>query len=68
MGKVIAVAGKRGNRKDDPFRPPHPGSEKKNRGPILAVDADPNSNLADALGIKVDRSLGTVREEFFETK
>jgi hypothetical protein len=32
------------------------------------VDADPSSNLADALGLKVNKSLGTAREDFFETK
>jgi CO dehydrogenase maturation factor len=37
-------------------------------GPILAVDADPSSNLADALGLPVKQSLGTAREDFFETK
>jgi len=30
--------------------------------PILAVDADPNSNLAEALGVKPGRSLAEIRE------
>lgn len=30
---------------------------------ILAIDADPDSNLPEALGIHVDRSVGDVREE-----
>ena len=42
--------------------------QKKGLGPILAVDADPSSNLADALGLPVKQSLGTAREDFFETK
>lgn len=41
---------------------------KKGLKPILAVDADPSSNLVDALGLKVNKSLGTAREDFFETK
>lgn len=31
--------------------------------PILAVDADPNSNLADALGVEEGRLLADIREE-----
>ena len=68
MGQVFAVAGKGGVGKTT-FSALLIGElKKKKRGPVLAVDADPNANLADALGIKVDRSLGAVREEFFETK
>jgi len=68
MGQVIAVAGKGGVGKTTCSALLIRELKRKKRGPILAVDADPNANLADALGIKVDRSLGTVREEFFETK
>jgi CO dehydrogenase maturation factor len=31
--------------------------------PVLAVDADPNSCLDMALGVRVEKSIGTVREE-----
>lgn len=31
---------------------------------LLAVDADPDSNLADALGVEVEKTLGDVREIF----
>ncbi len=41
---------------------------RKGLKPILAVDADPSSNLVDALGLTVKKSLGTAREDFFETK
>ncbi|MBP1714157.1 MAG: acsF-1 [Deltaproteobacteria bacterium] len=68
MGQVIAVAGKGGVGKTTFSALLIRELKRKNRGPILAVDADPNANLAEALGIKIDRSLGTVREEFFETK
>lgn len=33
--------------------------------PVLAVDADPNANLHEALGIEVKESLGSMREEAF---
>ncbi|WP_414470514.1 AAA family ATPase [Methanobacterium sp. ACI-7] len=35
------------------------GSEKD----ILAIDADPDSNLPEALGIEVERTVGDIREE-----
>ena len=33
--------------------------------PVLAVDADPNANLHEALGIQVHETLGSMREEAF---
>ena len=33
---------------------------------ILAVDADPNSNLHEALGIEAGKSIGDIREEFLK--
>jgi CO dehydrogenase maturation factor len=36
--------------------------------PVLAVDADPNANLHEALGIKVSETLGSMREEAFTRK
>jgi len=33
--------------------------------PILAVDADPNANLHEALGIALNETLGSMREEAF---
>ncbi|HOB18196.1 MAG TPA: AAA family ATPase [Candidatus Methanoculleus thermohydrogenotrophicum] len=33
--------------------------------PVLAVDADPNTNLHEALGIAVTETIGSVREEAF---
>ncbi len=35
---------------------------------VLAVDADPDANLADALGVEVERTLGDVRELFQVTR
>jgi CO dehydrogenase maturation factor len=36
---------------------------EKGKGPILAVDADPNSNLNEVLGVEAPITLGDIREE-----
>ncbi|MCF8038455.1 MAG: AAA family ATPase [Desulfohalobiaceae bacterium] len=36
---------------------------EKDKGPILAVDADSNFNLNEVLGVTVEQTLGGVREE-----
>jgi len=36
---------------------------KHGKGPIFAVDADPNSNLNEVLGTKVEMSLADIRED-----
>lgn len=33
--------------------------------PVIAVDADPNANLHEALGVEVHETLGSMREEAF---
>jgi CO dehydrogenase maturation factor len=68
MGKVIAMAGKGGTGKTTLSALIVRFLKKKGWGPILAVDADPSCNLADALGLTVKQSLGCAREDFFETK
>ena len=68
LGKVIAMAGKGGTGKTTLSALIIRHLQKKGLGPILAVDADPSSNLVDALGLPVKQSLGTAREDFFETK
>lgn len=35
--------------------------------PVLAVDADPNTCLDAALGVQVNKTIGSVREEARET-
>ena len=37
---------------------------RRGKRPVLAVDADPNSNLCDALGERFERTVGDVREAF----
>lgn len=36
---------------------------KAGKGPILAVDADANSNLNEVLGVTIDMTLGDIRED-----
>ena len=36
--------------------------------PVLAVDADPNANLHEALGVSVRETLGSMREEAFSRR
>lgn len=63
MSHVIAVAGKGGVGKTTltGLLIQYLCEEKK--GPVLAVDADANSNLNEVLGVEVDMTLGEVREE-----
>jgi len=35
---------------------------------ILAIDADPDSNLAESLGERVEKTIGDIREEIFNEK
>jgi len=39
---------------------------KKGSTPILVVDADPNSNLNEVLGLEVEDTIGSIREEMAE--
>ncbi len=40
--------------------------EEKKDGAVLAVDADPNSCLADYLGLAVEENIGMIREEIIK--
>ena len=40
----------------------------KKQGPILAVDADANSNLNEVLGMEVETTLGSLREEMAQAE
>jgi len=41
---------------------------EQGKGPILAVDADANSNLNEVLGVEVETTLGDVREEIAQAE
>ena len=64
MGKVIAVTGKGGTGKTAVtamlIRHLLKDSARKYR--ILAIDADPDANLADAMGVTVGKTIGDMRE------
>lgn len=63
MAHVIAVAGKGGVGKTTLCGLLIQYLCETKKGPILAVDADANSNLNEVLGVKVDATLGDIREE-----
>ena len=41
--------------------------QKKN-GPVLAVDADANSNLNEVLGVEIESTLGDIREDYDQVR
>lgn len=41
---------------------------KKGKSPILAVDADPNANLGEALGLSYTTTVGTIVAQFIDDK
>ncbi len=65
MSRTIAFAGKGGTGKTTTSSLFINSLAKNGKVPILAIDADPNSNLGEALGVDVDRTIGQAREEFF---
>jgi CO dehydrogenase maturation factor len=60
----IAVAGKGGTGKTSVSTLVIRYLLKNNMGTILAVDADPNSNLAENLGLEVHQTVGRILNEF----
>ncbi len=63
MAHVIAIAGKGGVGKTTLCGMLIQYLGEKKKGPVLAVDADANSNLNEVLGVDVDTTLGDIREE-----
>ena len=64
MTKLIAMAGKGGSGKTTFAALLIRGLIERGHGPILAVDADPNATLPEALGIPMPTTIGMIREEF----
>jgi len=60
----IAVAGKGGSGKTSVTSLIIRHLKKNNLVPILAIDADPNANLGESLGISVSKTLGSILAEF----
>ncbi len=63
MAKTIAVAGKGGVGKTTLTGLMIQYLIENHKTPILAVDADANSNLNEVLGVEVEMTLGQVREQ-----
>ncbi len=42
--------------------------KKNSLGPILAIDADPNANLGESLGLEVKQTVGSIIASFNEEK
>ena len=64
MSKVIAFAGKGGVGKTTVASLVIRHLSQTDQTPILAVDADPNSNLGETLGLDVPTTVGDIRENF----
>ncbi|MGI9953291.1 AAA family ATPase [Moorellaceae bacterium AZ2] len=63
MARSIAVAGKGGTGKTTFAALTIRYLVEKSRGSILAVDADPNANLNEALGLEVDTYIADILED-----
>ena len=63
MGYNIAVAGKGGTGKTSLTGLLVNNLTTNNKGPVLVVDADANANINEVLGIEVETTIGSIREE-----
>ena len=68
MGFNIAVAGKGGSGKTSITSLIIRYLRKDGKGPILAVDADPNANLGESLGLITKQTIGSIIASFNEEK
>lgn len=66
MSKVIAFAGKGGVGKTTVATLVVRYMGAKGKSPVLAVDADPNSNLGETMGLDVPATIGDIRETFMK--
>ena len=64
MSVNIAVAGKGGTGKTSVTSLIIRYINNNGLGNILAVDADPNSNLAEGLGLEVNQTVGRILNQF----
>jgi len=67
MTRVIALAGKGGTGKTTIAALIIQNLVQRGLGPVLAIDADPATNLHMALGLTTPATVGEVREEMMET-
>ncbi len=66
MSKVIAFAGKGGVGKTTVASLVLHYMGTSGRSPVLAVDADPNSNLGETIGLDVTSTIGDIRETYMK--
>ncbi len=66
MAFVAAVAGKGGVGKSTISALLVRALAQRSGKVVLAVDADPNSNLGEKLGAKVERTIGDLREDLLK--
>jgi len=64
----IAVAGKGGSGKTSLASLIIRYLRKNGPGPILAIDADPNANLGESLGLEVKQTVGLMLDDFQKDK
>lgn len=68
MSYNIAVAGKGGTGKTSLATLVIRYLIKKGNGPVLAIDADPNANLGDSLGVDITQTVGLMLDDFQKDK
>ncbi|MBW2145582.1 MAG: AAA family ATPase [Deltaproteobacteria bacterium] len=68
MTTTIAVAGKGGTGKTTLSALIIRHLHRRGKVPILAVDADPAAHLAEALGMNVEKTVGTTQAEFHDSR
>ncbi len=68
MAFSIAVAGKGGSGKTSLASLVIRYLMKKGAGPILAIDADPNANLGESLGLDIKQTVGSIIASFNDEK
>jgi CO dehydrogenase maturation factor len=66
MSKIIAFAGKGGVGKTTVATLVVRYLSSTGKSPVLAVDADPNSNLGETMGMQVPVTVGDIRENFMK--
>ena len=66
MAKIIAVTGKGGTGKTVVAALIIRYLKQHASGPLLAIDADPDTNLSTVLGVPMEQTLGDLREETLE--
>jgi len=68
VSKTIAVAGKGGSGKTTITSMVIRHLLQNGTGPVLAVDADPNANLGESLGLSIRQTVGAIIATFNEEK